>query len=162
MMTLEESEMAGSRAAAGNVAQNKALTEMAMGYFRSRVLCAAARLGVADALGDDERSVDQLAVLCGAQPAPLYRLLRALASFGVVAEDPPEHFALTPFGKPLRKDAPDSEWASIVFWADLLADSWSYLTECIRTGDTAAGVRPEGPIALVAGPERDGNLPRRH
>src|SRR5207245_827340 len=33
---------------------------------------------------------------------------------------------------------------SIVFWADLLADSWSYLTECIRTGDTAAGVRPEG------------------
>jgi hypothetical protein len=35
--------MAGSRAAAGTVAQNKALTEMAMGYFRSRVLCAAAR-----------------------------------------------------------------------------------------------------------------------
>src|SRR5437773_4498390 len=117
---------------------------VAMGYFRSPVLCAAARLGVADALGDDERSVDQLAVLCGAQPAHLYRLLRALASFGVVAESTPERFVLTPFGKPLRKDARDSEWASIVFWADLLADSWSYLTECIRTGDTAAGVRPEG------------------
>ena len=136
--------MAGSRAAAGTVAQNKALTEMAMGYFRSRVLCAAARLGVADALGDDERSVDQPAVLCGAQPAPLYRLLRALASFGVVAESTPERFLLTLFGKPLRKEARDSEWASIVFWADLLADNWSYLTECIRTGDTAAGVRPEG------------------
>jgi len=144
MMTLEESEMAGSRGAAGNVAQNKALTEMAMGYFRSRVLCAAARLGVADALGDDERSVDQLAVLCGAQPAHLYRLLRALASFGVVAESTPERFVLTPFGKPLRKEAGDSEWAAVVFWADLLADSWSYLTECIRTGGTAASVRPEG------------------
>ena len=75
-----------------------------MGYFRSRVLCAAARLGVADALGDDERSIDELAVLCGAQPAHLYRLLRALASFGVIAESAPERFVLTPFGKPLRKD----------------------------------------------------------
>ena len=136
--------MAGSRGAVDNVTQNKALTEMAMGYFRSRVLCAAARLGVADALGDDELSVDQLAVLCAAKRAPLYRLLRALASFGVVAEGAPERFVLTPFGKPLRKEARNSEWASVVFWADLLADSWSYLTECIRTGDSAAGVRPEG------------------
>ena len=132
--------MAGSPAAIGNVAQNKALTEMAMGYSRSRILCAAARLGVADALGDDERSVDQLAVSCGAHPASLYRLLRALASFGVVAERAPERFVLTPFGKPLRKDAPNSEWDGIIFWADLLADSWSHLTECIRTGDNAARI----------------------
>jgi len=61
----------------------------------------------------------------------LYRLLRALASFGVVAESTPEHFLLTPFGKPLRKEAGDSEWAAVVFWADLLADSWSYLTQCV-------------------------------
>lgn len=123
---------------------NRTLTEMAMGYFRSRVLCAAARLGIADALGDHQRSVGELAVLCEAPPASLYRLLRALASFGVVVESTPEHFVLTPFGKPLRQDTPNSEWASIVFWADLLADNWSYLTESIRTGKPAAGVRPEG------------------
>ncbi|MGO9441554.1 MAG: methyltransferase [Terriglobales bacterium] len=139
--------MAGSPAAIGNVAQNKALTEMAMGYSRSRVVCAAARLGVADALGDDQRSVDQLAALCGAQPASLYRLLRALASFGVVAERAPGRFVLTPLGKPLRKDAPNSEWAAIVFWADLLADSWSYLTECIRTGDNAMRVMEREGVA---------------
>ena len=126
--------------AIGNVAQNRALTEMAMGYSRSRVLCAAARLGVADVLGDDERAVDELAVLCDAQPASLYRLLRALASFGVVTERSPQRFALTPFGKPLRKDTANSEWPAIVFWADLLADNWSYLTECIRTGDNAGRV----------------------
>jgi hypothetical protein len=28
----------------------------------------------------------------------------------------------------------------VVFWADLLAESWSYLTECVRTGKTAAAV----------------------
>jgi len=124
--------------------QNSILTEMAMGYFRSRVLGAAARLGVADALGDGERTVKHLAAVCEAEPAALYRLLRALASFGVVAETSPASFVLTPLGKPLRKDAPDSAWAGIVFWADLLADSWSYLTECVRKGQKAMDVRPPG------------------
>jgi len=132
--------MAESRPVVGNVAPNKALTEMAMGYSRSRMLSAAARLRLADALGDDARSVEELAVLCGAQPDSLYRLLRALASFGIVVETAPRHFVLTSLGKPLRKDAPNSEWAAVVFWGDLLADSWSYLAECVRTGEKAARI----------------------
>jgi hypothetical protein len=139
--------MTGSPAGIGNVVGNKVLTEMAMGYSRSRVLCAAARLNVADALGDGERSVDELAASCGAQPTSLYRLLRALASFGVVAETTPQHFVLTPFGQPLRKDAPNSEWAAIVFWADLIADGWSHLTECIRTGDHSMRVMEREGVA---------------
>lgn len=115
-----------------------------MGYFRSSTLCAAARLQVADALGDEERTVKHLAAACGAEPGALYRLLRALASFGVVAETSPASFVLTALGKPLRKDAPDSAWAGVVFWADLLADSWSHLTDCVRTGQKAEEVRPPG------------------
>jgi len=132
--------MPETRGTIGNVIHNDTLTSMAMGYARSRTLCAAARLGVADALGGDERTVDQLASLCQAEPASLYRLLRALASFGIVAETEPARFVLTPLGEPLRKDAPHSEWAAIVFWADLLADSWSYLTECVRTGENAGSI----------------------
>ncbi len=120
------------------------LTQTAMGYFRSRTLAAAARLGVADALGDGERTVEELAAVCGAQPGSLYRLLRALGSFGVVAETKPGTFRLAAYGQRLRQDHPQSEWASVVFWADLLADSWSYLTDCIRTGEKAQAVRPEG------------------
>jgi O-methyltransferase domain/Dimerisation domain len=123
------------------------LTDMAMGYTRSRVLAAAARLGVADALGDQTRSVAQLAASCGAHPESLYRLLRALASFGVTTETAPRHFALTPFGKPLRKDVPNSQWAGIIFWADLLADSWSHLTECVRPGENAAKIVERAGIA---------------
>ena len=139
--------MPQSRAAIGNVSQNRDLTEMAMGYSRSRILCAAARLGVADALGDEERSAGDIAQMCGAQLSSMYRLLRALASFGVVAERAPERFVLTPFGQPLRKDAPNSEWAAVVFWADLLADSWSYMTECIRTGDSAGRIMEREGVA---------------
>jgi len=133
--------------AIGNVVRNNTLTEMAMGYARSRVLCAAARLGVVDALGDGERTVDQLASFCKADPASLHRLMRTLASFSVVIETGPARFVLTPFGAPLRKDAPNSEWAAIVFWADLIADGWSYLTECVRSGDNAMRVMEREGVA---------------
>jgi hypothetical protein len=139
--------MAESGRGVGNIAPNKTLSEMAMGYTRSRVLAAAARLGLADVLEAEPRSVDQLAELCGAQPSSLYRLLRALASFGVVFETSPRHFILTAFGKPLRKDAPNSVWAGIIFWADLLADNWSYLTECVRTGENAGRIMEREGVA---------------
>jgi hypothetical protein len=114
---------------------------MAMAYARSRTLCAAARLGIADALGDEVRGLVFLAEKCQADREALYRLLRALASIGVTEETAPEHFRLTPFGKPLRKDDPHSAWASVIFWADLLADEWSLLTDCVRTGKPASQLR---------------------
>jgi len=115
-------QVAQPKSGIGNVTANRGLVEMAMAYSRSRVLCAAARLGVADALGDEVRSIGSLAEACHADASALYRLLRALASIGVTEETAPEHFRLTPFGKPLRKDVPQSAWAAVVFWADLLAD----------------------------------------
>lgn len=131
----------GNTAAIGNVTTNSRLIEMAMAYSRSRVLCAAARLGVADALGDEVRSVGFLAEKCQADANALYRLLRALASIGVTEETEPEHFRLTPFGQPLRRDVQGSVWPAVVFWSDLLADSWSLLTDCIRTGEPATQIR---------------------
>jgi hypothetical protein len=133
--------MTSSNSGIGNVIANSTLLEMAMAYSRSRVICAAARLGVADALGDEVRSVGFLAEKCQADSNALYRLLRALASIGVTEETTPEHFRLTSFGKPLRKDAPQSVWPAVIFWADLLADSWSLLTDCVRTGKSAMEVR---------------------
>ncbi|MSR56427.1 MAG: methyltransferase [Planctomycetaceae bacterium] len=110
------------------------LVEMAQGYFRGKVLCAAVRLGVADALGNGAKSLDELASATASNPDSLSRFLRALASIGVVEELSPGRFVLTPFGRPLCRDAPDTVWASMVFWADLLADSWNYLADCVRAG----------------------------
>jgi hypothetical protein len=129
---------------------------MAMAYSRSRVLCAAARLGIADALGDEVRSADNLAETCNADADALYRLLRALASIGVTEETTPKHFRLTPFGRPLRRDVPHSAWPAVVFWSDLLADNWSLLTDCIRTGKSAFEVRdPRIPSRWSQDPEAD-------
>ena len=138
----------------GNVTANAGLVEMAMAYSRSRVLCAVARLGVADALGDEVRSVDHLAEACEADGDALYRLLRALASIGVTEETTPRHFRLTQFGRPLRRDDAQSAWPAVVFWADLLADEWSLLTDCVRTGKPASEVRdPNVPSRWSQDPE---------
>src|ERR1017187_10139894 len=72
--------MAQPNSGIGNVTTNTGLVEMAMAYSRSRVLFAAARLGVADALGDEVRNVNHVAETCQADVDGLYRLLRALAS----------------------------------------------------------------------------------
>jgi SAM-dependent methyltransferase len=132
---------------------NTQLVEIAMGYQRSRALCAAARLGVADALGDSERTITDLAAICKADVSALHRLLRALAGMGVVRENTPGSFVLTDFGKPLRKDVPDSAWAAVIFWADLLAENWACLTDCVRTGKTASAVRPEIKARWTQDPE---------
>jgi len=129
--------MASSGAGIGNATGNTNLVEMAMAYSRSRMVCAAARLGIADALAGGERGVDDLAKICAAEPGSLYRLLRTLAILGITSETAPRKFVLTQFGDPLRKDAPNSVWPAVVFWADLLSDSWAYLTDCVRTGQSA-------------------------
>jgi trans-aconitate methyltransferase len=130
----------------GNVTASTDLLEMAMAFGPSCVLCAAARLGVADALGDAERSASEVATACNADPSSMFRLLRAMAALGLLNETSPEHFRLTVLGRPLRKDVPDSAWAAVVFWADLLANFWSRLGECVRTGKNAAQVMEQAGI----------------
>jgi len=138
-----------SEAAATNAKKSPPpLVEMAAGFCRGRALCAAARLGIADAIADGERSVGELAAKCGADPNALYRLLRALASFGIVRETVPRQFAITALGASLRRDAPDSNWAEVVFWGDLLADCWSQLTECVRSGESAWAIAGREGVTL--------------
>jgi SAM-dependent methyltransferase len=112
------------------------LVEMAMGYMRGKVLAAAVRLGLADAFAGP-MTVVALADAIDCDPAAVERLVRALESIGIVCcED--GMVMLTDLGARLRRDQRDSAWASVVFWADLLADSWNYLDEVVRTGSHEA------------------------
>ncbi|MCZ6817224.1 MAG: methyltransferase [Planctomycetota bacterium] len=113
-------------------ANRTALIEMAMGFLRGKVLCAAVRLGIADALEDGPKHLGDLAASTASTPDSLYRLLRALGGIGILEEVGPRRFALTDLGDALRKNAPNTVRASIVFWADLIADFWTYLPECVR------------------------------
>jgi Dimerisation domain len=95
----------------------KPLIEMAMSFMHSRVICAAARLELADELGLGPCSAVRLADKCSADPDALHRLLRALAALGIVREDEPGTFTLTDAGEPLQKTAANSVWPAVIFWA---------------------------------------------
>ena len=71
--------------------------QLMTGYRVSQALYVAAKLGIADLLADGPRNAEDLARSAGAHPPSLHRLLRALASVGVLAEDE-GRFALTGHG----------------------------------------------------------------
>ena len=68
----------------------------------------AAKLGVADHLKDGSRTIAELATATGAHAQSLYRVMRALASIGVFAEDRSGRSALTPIARALLSDSPNS------------------------------------------------------
>ena len=79
-----------------------ALLRMTNAFQPSQAIHVAATLGIADLLEDGPRSVDELAQTTGTHAPTLYRLLRALASVGVFAEQPEGQFGSTPLAEYLR------------------------------------------------------------
>ena len=71
------------------------------GALMTRALGLAADLGVSDALAGGPRRIEDLAREVGADADTLHRLLRALASDGVFAEDEPRVFRNTPVSERL-------------------------------------------------------------
>ena len=88
------------------------------GALAARALALAADLGVADALAERERHVDELAAGVGADPDTLRRILRALASEGVFAEEAPGVFRNTPMSEALRRGG------GLDDFAHLFGDTW--------------------------------------
>lgn len=116
-----------------------ALLQMLTGYWISKALSVAAELGVADHLREGPRSSNDLATTCGVQAAPLYRLLRALASVGVFSEEEGGRFALTPPAALLCSDTPGSMRGLARMYGSEQFRAWSGLEDSIRTGKPSFG-----------------------
>ncbi len=82
---------------------------LATGAFVSQAVYCAAHLRIADLLAGGPRSADELAVETQTDPHSLYRLLRSLASVGVLTEVGSKTFANTPASETLRVDSPTSQ-----------------------------------------------------
>ena len=130
------------------------LRRLVNSYQLSQAIHVAAVLGIADLLTDGPRSSDELATATETNPGALYRLLRALAAFGLFHEENNGRFTLTELGDALRADAPESVagWAAFVGRRNI-RDAWSSLEESIRTGELRAGSR------LLISRKIDANFP---
>jgi hypothetical protein len=76
-------------------APEEVLWDFLRGALTTKALAVVADLGIAEALADGPRAVDELAREAGVDPDGLHRVLRALASDGVFAEDEPGVFRAT-------------------------------------------------------------------
>lgn len=121
-----------------SVRPSLALRRLVNGHQVTQAIHVAAVLGIADLLADGPRTSEDLAAATDSHPQALYRLLRALASVGVVREESERAFALTEIGAGLCSDAPEplGAWAAFVAmpyqWA-----AWGALLHSVRTGENA-------------------------
>jgi hypothetical protein len=114
------------------------LIQMATAYWVSRMVYAAARIGLADHLADGPKSAAELAAPTGTHASALHRLMRALASLGLLSEVANDRFVLAPLGEALRSGAPGSARATTLALAgDWWWRGWSQFVYCLETGKTA-------------------------
>src|ERR1700694_2179280 len=82
----------------------RTISRLMRAYRPSSSVGVAVELGLAERLAAGPRTATDLAAEVGAHAPSLRRLLRALVSMGVVAEDGSDRYALTPFGEEMRQD----------------------------------------------------------
>lgn len=107
------------------------------GYWVSQAIYVAAKLGLADLVKHGPRTADDMASEIAVHPHALYRLLRALASVGIFAENSQKRFSLTPLADRLRSDVPQSQRSLAIMNGEEHYAAWGELLYSVRTGKVA-------------------------
>jgi hypothetical protein len=124
--------------------------DLIFGRWRSQILSAGTELSVFDHLDKlMPKTAETLAPTLGADPALLYRLLRAQAAIGLLQEDGSHGFVLSDKGELLRSDHPQSlkPMARLEEGPQHYA-LWKHLPAMVRDGKQNAFVREFGRMAF--------------
>ncbi len=124
------------------------LYHLAIGHYMSNALRLAAELRIADLLSAGPRHASELAESTGTHAPSLHRVLRLLASAGVLEEREDGSLALTPLGECLRTGVPGSAHAMVMLFAGpRIQSAWNELDYCVRTGNPVHRLRGvDGPF----------------
>ena len=104
--------------------------------WTTQAISAAVQLGLPEGLRDGPQSVPVLAQRMSCDASSLLRLLRALASVGIVVQSEDGRFALTEMGTLLSTDARGSLAAWAEFCGTYSWTAWSQLSDCVRSGQS--------------------------
>ena len=87
-----------------------------------------------------------IATARGLVPNPVYRLLRALSTLGLVTEPTRGRFALTPLGRLLSSHSPHNTRTTAIFLNDYFAEMWTHLDDALAGERTAFEVLKGAPF----------------
>jgi SAM-dependent methyltransferase len=107
------------------------------GYRVTQALYVVTKLGIPDSLSAGPKDAISLAAEAGVQPDRLHRVLRALASIGVLTMDEHARFGLTETGRLLESHPQGSMGTVSIFAGEEAYHAWGDLLHCVRTGETA-------------------------
>ncbi|HVW13159.1 MAG TPA: methyltransferase [Mucilaginibacter sp.] len=110
------------------------MMQMITGFWTSCCIYNAAKLNIADLLADGPKSVGRLAEITHSDTPSLYRVLRALASTGIFAENENCEFTNTMLSETLRDDTPGSMKAMALAQLGDHYNAWGNLMYSIKTG----------------------------
>src|SRR5829696_4702013 len=109
--------------------------ELLTGAWTAQCIYVAVKLGIPDELADGPLPADEVARRVSANPDAVYRLMRALASRGVLRHRSDGKFTLTSVGKALRTDTPGSVRDMALFLGHPLRwEDWGNLLYSVQTG----------------------------
>ena len=114
------------------------MIQMVTSFWLCRAIYVAASLGICDILKQESRGFEELAEMTGSHAPSLYRMLRALASAGILTEQQYGRFALTPLGATLCTDVPGSlnAWVRVQLGEEHYR-AWGDPLHSVRTGEIA-------------------------
>ena len=116
------------------------LSQFATAHWVSQMVFAFAKHGMGDAFGGEPALSSAIAERCGTRPEATFRLLRGLATIGVVHEDAgtPELFTLTEMGALLTREHPTSMVDQVLLEAGYEhVAMWTHLAEHLVSGEIA-------------------------
>jgi len=114
------------------------MLQLISGFWVSRCIYVAAKLGIPDLLKDGPKSAGELANASGAHAPSLFRVLRALAAVGVLTQTDDRRFGNTPLSETLRSDVPGSIRAfAMTELGEEHYPAWGELMHSVRTGEIA-------------------------
>ena len=113
------------------------LLRIGVGLWQSRALWAAARLRIADAIGDAPVSVEEIAGRTGTRADMVERLLNALGAIGIFVRGEDGSYAHSDLSRLLRSDHPLSQRAFVEsVFGDEHYEGWGAIEHSLRTGET--------------------------
>lgn len=114
------------------------MLQMISGFWLSRAIYVAVKLAIPDLVKEQPKSAENLALATNTHAPSLYRVLRALASVGIFAEDEERRFQSTPLAATLQTDIPGSlRFIAMTELGEEHYPAWEHVLYSVTTGEIA-------------------------